>query len=190
MLQPMTHVPATVTATHMLHHCWKPGKALSFNERECIDCHLQRGQNEISHHCVKHRVHSVTQLPQLRGYFLPSWLIIYKGNFTVSFKGLNPLRTVVCFWGWLVQYPRPPNWILIVIWGQWRFVQEKRKLGSSGSVIRLWFSGLGLIQGQHQSRGYHRDPAPALLGFFFYIYVYFCLSLGSLYRLYFYPLTL
>lgn len=67
----------------------------------------------------------------------------------------------------LVQDPRPLNWILIVIWGQWRFVQQRENWGSSGTVIKLWFSGLGLIQGQHKLRAYHRAPVPALLLLFF-----------------------
>lgn len=79
-------------------------------------------QEEISHRCARGPVRSVL----LGGYRV----IIYKRHFTVLvFQGLNPQRSAVCYCGRLVQYPRPPNWILIVIWGRWRFVQQKGKTG-------------------------------------------------------------
>lgn len=79
-------------------------------------------QEEISHRCARGPVRSV-----LLGKYR---VIIYKRHFTVLvFQGLNPQRSAVCYCGRLVQYPRPPNWILIVIWGRWRFVQQKGKTG-------------------------------------------------------------
>lgn len=126
----------------MLDYCWKHGETQSKDLARVARLLLMvKPKREITHRSVKSPLHLL-----LVRVFMPRWLTVYKGNGTISFRGFSPRRGAVSHRGMLVQYPQPLNWILIVIWRQWRFVQERLDWGGVVSLCLFFPSSLlGLL---------------------------------------------